>query len=910
GSMYGYFSNFKTSNTSFSQTEVCKTDSIQLTAFGGISYQWSPSIGLNNPNISTPKASPPATTNYKVLINTIDGCIDSAFVKVIVNNCNPPIVINDYTPVLALYPCKNILTVENAGAFNVGDTLLMIQMKGAVIDSSNTAAFGSITDYKSAGNYEFNYIKSKSGNSIELLNTISRTYEIPAGKVQLVRVPYYSDVTFNSVLTCLPWDGSKGGIVAFNSSGTVTLNADVDVSQKGFTGGLYEQLPSACDATDYFYPQSSTSAALKGEGIVSLSNNMIRGRGKAANGGGSGNDHNSGGAGGSNAGAGGNGGKEFGSGFCAGIANGGIGGSPLNYSNASNKIFLGGGGGAGDINGVFGGFKGGNGGGIVIINANLIAGNNNNIKSLGEDAADCTTNDCWESGSGGGAGGTVLINSNSIVTNITVNTSGGKGGSLSNTNANGYSAPGGGGGGGLLWVNSNALSPAIIYTSNGGTNGLFTELNETGGATNGSNGNSMTNLIVPVTIVPFKPNIDSVRFKDSIFNCSSFDFKGQAYINTNPINSWQWNFGNGATASSQNTSYSYSTDGTFPVKLIITDINGCKDSTTKNVIVQSLTVDAGNDTTICKNTAYQLNTSVLNGISFTWTPVQYLNNNTIQNPIATINSSQKFYFTANNSIGCIATDSVTLAVYPDPQFNISPDQSICKNETAQLIATGGNTYQWKNESSLSALNIPNPSASPATTTTYAVKVTDQCNISDSLFTTITVNDLPVIGLTKSNDIDCSNDKAMLSATGATEYIWSPVTGLDNPSSPNPVSSPTTTTEYTVRGTDANGCSAEGKITVEVTTNNKSGYNIPNAFTPNGDGKNDCIRVKYWGPTLEFEFNIYTRWGEKVFTSKNTDSCWDGTYKGVQQPLGVYVYYIKAKTACGDVFKKGTITLIR
>ena len=74
-------------------------------------------------------------------------------------------IINDYTPVLALNPCTNTLTVENGTAYNVGDTVLLIQMKGAIIDSTNTAAFGTITDYKNAGNYEFNYVKSKTGIS-------------------------------------------------------------------------------------------------------------------------------------------------------------------------------------------------------------------------------------------------------------------------------------------------------------------------------------------------------------------------------------------------------------------------------------------------------------------------------------------------------------------------------------------------------------------------------------------------------------------------------------------------------------------------------------------------------------------------------------------------------------------------
>ena len=72
----------------------------------------------------------------------------------------------------------------------MGDTVLLIQMKGAVIDTTNTPAFGTVIDYKNAGNYEYNYVKSKSGNIIELKNKLTRQYNIPLGKVQLIRVPY------------------------------------------------------------------------------------------------------------------------------------------------------------------------------------------------------------------------------------------------------------------------------------------------------------------------------------------------------------------------------------------------------------------------------------------------------------------------------------------------------------------------------------------------------------------------------------------------------------------------------------------------------------------------------------------------------------------------------------------------
>ncbi len=80
--------------------------------------------------------------------------------------------------------------------------------------------------------------------------------------------------------------------------------------------------------------------------------------------------------------------------------------------------------------------------------------------------------------------------------------------------------------------------------------------------------------------------------------------------------------------------------------------------------------------------------------------------------------------------------------------------------------------------------------------------------------------------------------------------------------------------------------------------------MPDAFTPNHDGKNDCYGLRYWGVIEDLEFSIYNRWGERIFFTKDPTTCWDGTYKGAAQDIGTYVYMIKAKTFCGDIFKKG------
>ncbi len=104
---------------------------------------------------------------------------------------------------------------------------------------------------------------------------------------------------------------------------------------------------------------------------------------------------------------------------------------------------------------------------------------------------------------------------------------------------------------------------------------------------------------------------------------------------------------------------------------------------------------------------------------------------------------------------------------------------------------------------------------------------------------------------------------------------------------------------------------QDRITVNVNKGGDgSGFPVANAFTPNGDGKNDCFSVKHWGAVTDFSLNLYNRWGELVFHSDDPTKCWNGIYKGVLQPSDVYVYWIKAKTRCGEIFRKGTFALIK
>ena len=194
--------------------------------------------------------------------------------------------------------------------------------------------------------------------------------------------------------------------------------------------------------------------------------------------------------------------------------------------------------------------------------------------------------------------------------------------------------------------------------------------------------------------------------------------------------------------------------------------------------------------------------------------------------------------------------------------------------------------------------------------TDVVKNSQGC---DSLITNLVlvINPLPVVTISKSNDINCIIGSATLTASGGSRYLWSPATGLNSIVGSSPVASPMATTIYKAKVTTAKGCVAEGSIELKVSTDNvDGGYLLPSAFTPNADGKNDCFGVKAWGMVSNLQFSIFDRWGHLLFTTTDASRCWDGTYNGVAQGSAGYVYSISAVTVCGPVMRKGTIVLIR
>jgi gliding motility-associated-like protein len=327
------------------------------------------------------------------------------------------------------------------------------------------------------------------------------------------------------------------------------------------------------------------------------------------------------------------------------------------------------------------------------------------------------------------------------------------------------------------------------------------------------------------------------------------------------------------------------------------------------ITVEKPVITKSADPTICPNTSTQL--TVGGGVSYSWTPASTLNNSSISNPVATPPNTTMYYVTVTNANTCTNTDSIKVTVRPLPVFSVNAPAPVCKDGSTQLNATGGDDYAWSPAAGLSNPGIANPLATPGTTTTYFVQITETaCNNSANLSTVVIINPLPDIHVSKSTDIDCSNSEAQLHAIGGVQYSWTPAATLNNPSIADPIAQPLVSTQYFVTGTDISGCSNKDSVTVNVTANGKSGYFMANAFTPNNDGRNDCYGIKYWGVIQKLEFSIYNRWGQRLFYTKTPGDCWDGTYKNEKQNPAVYIYMINATTSCGTVFRKGTFALIR
>lgn len=658
------------------------------------------------------------------------------------------IKVNEYTALTADATAGNTSIKVANSALNTngrfkknlapGDLIMIIQMQGATINGApdknnnqistpNDSTWGAILNYNNCGNNEIREVLSVPDNTtINLTCPLVNNYTA-AGKVQLVRIPRYTQLTINNggEITCDAWDSISGGIIAIEVFGNTIINSggQINAYAAGFRGGALINSNAIQSNISYVASnQSNEYGASKGEGIAGNGTdyNQYGGSvcmGAPANGGGGGDSWNGGGGGGANGGnisgwingfgipdtsqpgyisawkqeytwmpyfvgaGGGRGGYTWsGSGLnplTSGPGNpgwagddrrsvGGRGGRPLDYS--TGRLFLGGGGGAGSEDNNHAG-NGGNGGGMIYLISYGTVSGKGMILSDGHNGV----SDTLASGDGpggAGAGGTIVINSVGNISGITIQANGGNGGDQKNTAPEGE-GPGGGGGGGYI-----AASNGVTEMVNGGVNGTTTTFPTfpANGSTKGGPGDTaqVTNFII-------------INKNDTI--CAN----------------------NTATLTA-------SLSGTIPPGTVI----GWYDSITGGNLLGA-------------------------GATFT-TPV--------------LTQTTVFYVST-----CPGTYRQPDTVFIN-SFNpgISSNDTVCKGDSAVLTASGGRTYLWNTSQTTSSIRVI-----PSATTTYNVAITGQCGkATESVTVYVSLPAKPVITGAISR---CPGFTDTLIASGDNSYLW-------------------------------------------------------------------------------------------------------------------------------------------
>ncbi|HET9824019.1 MAG TPA: gliding motility-associated C-terminal domain-containing protein [Chitinophagaceae bacterium] len=250
-----------------------------------------------------------------------------------------------------------------------------------------------------------------------------------------------------------------------------------------------------------------------------------------------------------------------------------------------------------------------------------------------------------------------------------------------------------------------------------------------------------------------------------------------------------------------------------------------------------------------------------------------------------------------------------LSALSPPSLTVSSSSEICPGASVQLSATSSGNLEWSPSTGLSCTQCDNPIAAPTISTLYKVtSTTANCSVTDSVLITV---DMDAVNAGPDQQIT-SGSSTQLNVAGSANYIWQPTSGLSCANCSSPIASPPVTTSYVVSATSANGCKSTDTVTVFVSKSPCVDIFLPNAFTPNNDGVNDKFGLLS-GPGIypsSAVFRIYNRWGEVIFETRDLTRKWDGTFHGITQATGNYVYYISFRCSGKTTEMKGIVTLIR
>jgi len=237
-----------------------------------------------------------------------------------------------------------------------------------------------------------------------------------------------------------------------------------------------------------------------------------------------------------------------------------------------------------------------------------------------------------------------------------------------------------------------------------------------------------------------------------------------------------------------------------------TDASSCTQTKTITVTVNPQpTISVSPSTpTICIGSSTTLTAS--GATSYAWSPTTGLSASTGASVTANPTSTTTYTVTGTGSNGCTKSQTVVVTVNPAPSLTFSPSSpAVCIGSTTTVTASGAGSYTWSPSTGLNTTTGASVSANPSVTTVYSINATGSNGCTGTQSLTVTVNPLPTLTLSPSSPAVCNGSTTTLTATGATTYSWSPATNLSATTGASITANPTTATNYTLTGTNSNGC---------------------------------------------------------------------------------------------------------
>ncbi len=363
-------------------------------------------------------------------------------------------------------------------------------------------------------------------------------------------------------------------------------------------------------------------------------------------------------------------------------------------------------------------------------------------------------------------------------------------------------------------------------------------------------------------------------------------------------------------------SFVLSTEDTSYFRLMTTN-NACMrtDSVLLNVINPPVELSL-TDTTVCPNNPVRV--ELLNDEDFDeimWSPEEGLSctdcpDPTIRTPTSTT------YTMSGMSMGCPASGMVTVNVFPPDIITIVPDTSVCPGSPVLLSALQVNDYEsltWSGAVECNNCDSPIAIANGQPVTVEGVKPDGCVGIGGGI---IPLFDVPIVSVTTDSmgSVEVGTPINLMastspdvSATGT--FTWT-VNGTEITEMGATINTPVVAegdNEFKAVVVTANGCMSMGSTKIKGTPPK---YEIPSAFTPNGDEINNNFRVLIFGAIRLLEFKVFNRWGQLVYEGTNEQG-WDGRQNGKESPPDIYAYVATLERLDGSIeVRRGEVALIR